>query len=60
MKVVMEISDDEYELPLAIADNPSQLAKLLNIDHASVYKTLARPHKRFCKYVEVEIEEDEE
>ena len=60
MKLYMEITTDEYELPLAVADNPTDLARMLHVDRSSVWLCLHRNKGiKKSKYIVVEIEEDE-
>lgn len=60
MKLYMEITTDEYELPVAVADTPTDLARLLNVTRSSVWQCLHRNKGiKKSKYIEVEIEEDE-
>lgn len=58
--VYMEITLDEYELPVAVADSVVELAKLIKISADTIYNVMyhnkVRGLKR-CKYIKVELEE---
>lgn len=57
MYVYMEVSKDKYELPLAIADTPGELAKICCTTSSNVLSCIYHKKKRFVK---VKIEEDED
>lgn len=49
----MEVSNDEYELPLAVADSALELAKVLGLkDENSVISSVSRAKRGgyWCKY----------
>lgn len=49
----MEVSRDEYELPLAVADSAAELSRVLGLKDAnSVLSAIsrARRHGYWCKY----------
>lgn len=54
----MEITQDEYELPIAVSDTLRGLAKLRNVCPSSISKSINHS-KKFPKYIKVEVEEDE-
>ena len=62
MKVYMEVTQDKYELPLAVADSVKELARLRNISADTIYSVMyhsrVKGFKR-CKYIKVELEEGE-
>lgn len=52
----MEVSNDEYELPLAVADSALELAKVLGLkDENSVISSVSRAKRGgyWCKYKRV-------
>lgn len=62
MYVWMEISQDEYELPLAIAENAQELAKKCGASLSTVKSSASRAkHGKqdhgFCRFLQVELEE---
>ena len=68
MTLWMEITNDEYELPVAVADTASELAKLRGTNRGAIYSALSKYAKRqiknkekvpFCRYRKIEIEEDD-
>ena len=68
MTLYMAVTDDEYELPLAVCDLPSALARKLGVNTNTVAKELCYDRKgnRHCNgkrrgYIlkEVEVNDDE-
>lgn len=52
----MEVSNDEYELPLAVADSALELSKVLGLkDENSVISSVSRAKRggNWCKYKRV-------
>lgn len=51
----MEVSNDEYELPLAVADSALELSKVLGLkDENSVISSVSRAKRGYwCKYKRV-------
>ena len=47
--VYMYVSDDEYELPLAVADSSKELAEILGIKKNTVEVMLCRKNKQYKK-----------
>lgn len=63
MKVYMRVTSDELELPVAVADSISGLAKMLNMKPdslASIFSKVRKGSGRFKCYKIVEIEEEDE
>lgn len=61
MKVYIHVTRDKYELPLAIADSPSELARITGANRGTVASTLSlfRSGKyKHPQYQEVEIDDD--
>lgn len=55
MTLYMEVTQDEYELPLAVASSVRELARMLGKNRTTIYKML----KISNKYVRVEIPDEE-
>lgn len=60
MKLYVKISDDEYELPEAVAESRAELARMLGYGKNYAYTCMERAKKNGTKpnVVEVEIEEE--
>ena len=68
MTLWMEITNDEYELPVAVADTATELAKLRGVSRSGIHSAMLKYKSRqennknkvpFCKYKKIEIEEDD-
>ena len=44
--VYIEVTKDQFELPLAVADSPEELAQLRNVQRGSVIRALERKNSR--------------
>ncbi len=57
----MIVTNDEYELPLAVADSLAEIAKIAGIKKYSVASqiSVALRKKKRCQYVRVEYKEGE-
>lgn len=53
MKLYMKTTTDEYELPIAVEDSPTALAKKLGIDRNSISSMCS---KGVCGYYKIEVE----
>ena len=63
MKLYMKVTDDEFELPLAVAETKAELSRMLGYaskDGVSNAMSYARKHGGKTCFVEVEIEEEGE
>lgn len=62
MILYMMVTNDKYELPIAVADNAHELADMLGIKHGTVHSLMWRARKLHikCQYIKVEIDEEEE
>lgn len=62
MVVYMQVTKDEYELPVAIADTVAELAMLTGIKPNSISTSIskAKKYKRKSQYVKIEIDEGDE
>ena len=60
MVVYMEVTKDEYELPVAIADSPEQLAKICGTTSGTMRSFISheKAGRKKSKYKRVEIEDD--
>lgn len=60
--VYMKVTKDEYELPMAVADSVSLLARKLGISKSTIESTMsnARKYGYKCPYVKVELEEEDD
>ena len=54
----MEVTEDKYELPVAIADSLRELANMRKVSPSGICKRLHNT-KATVKYVRVEIDEKE-
>ena len=59
MYVWLEVSEDEYELPTAVANTAVELAKILHIPVNTIYVSRVRQGEK-CKYKCVEIDDEED
>ena len=59
--VYMKVTNDEYELPVAIADSFVELARMLGIKPQSIYDSMSHVKSRgsWTPYIRVEIGEEE-
>lgn len=63
MKLWMKVSEDEYELPLAVADSAEELSAMTGRTAGSIQAMVSKyKHgKKYCGYWRtVEIEEDDD
>lgn len=60
--VYMMVTKDELELPMAIANSVSELAKMVGTTSNVILCQISRAKKtgRRCRFVKVTIDEDEE
>ena len=60
MRVYMEVTKDKYELPVAIADTPTQLAKICHTSASNIYSSAYKRERGIKKgrFLRVNIEED--
>lgn len=61
MKLWMKVTDDEYELPIAIGDSAKELAARVGVTENVVHTLVYRKRKGINKssiYVKVEIEDE--
>ena len=58
--IYMKVTDDEYELPLAVAGSAAELARMVGVKENSIFIAIQRERKKGWKsrYVKVVVEED--
>lgn len=52
--VYMMITNDEYELPLAVADTVKELSEIINVSSNAIRSAISHKPKK-CIYVKVDI-----
>lgn len=59
MTVYMEVTNDEYELPVAVADTAKELAKLSRVDYSTVRRGLYKERQGIngSRYKKIEIDD---
>lgn len=61
MKVYMQVTDDEFELPVAVADSSGELAKIVGVSRNSILSAISHVkagRKKKSRYVSVEVDEE--
>lgn len=61
-KLYMKVTNDEYELPLAVAESISELAKMTGATKASLFSIFSRQRrgkKYSYSYREVDIDDED-
>lgn len=59
MTLYVRTTADKYELPIAVADSPKELAQMLGIKVESVYQRFWKAHPtRYWYKVEVDDDDD--
>lgn len=60
MVLFMEVTKDEYELPLAVAYSVRELAELRGMKENTIRNAMhrARINGRKCRFIKVEVEDD--
>lgn len=60
MVVYMEVTADEFELPIAVADSAGQLAKMCGTTKGTIFSLISHEKAgvQKSKYKRVEIEDD--
>ena len=60
MKVYMEITQDEYQLPLKVAENAYELANMCGVSRSCIYNYISQTNLGRIKnprYIKVEIDD---
>lgn len=60
MRIYVQVTPDEYELPVAVADSPEELAEITGHTVGTIKTTISKRKngKRKGKFLYVEVEED--
>lgn len=56
------VSNDKYELPIAVADTAAELARMLGVKHNTILSATCNAdagRTKWCKYKKVVIDDDE-
>lgn len=48
-RLYLYVSDDDYELPIAVADSPAVLGQMLGVEKQTVLSMISRKNKRYKK-----------
>lgn len=56
MTLYMKVSNDKYELPLAVADTGAELARMVGTTRGVVYSAISKGYKTYKK---LEVEDDQ-
>lgn len=61
MTLWLQITPDKYEHPVAIADTAGELARMIGVKPNNIHSAMSQARKKgcWCKYIKVEIEEDD-
>ena len=58
-KLYLKVTDDEYELPVAVADTMPELAEMVGVNHKTVYRGVKRYKQGSASaFIRVEIEDE--
>lgn len=60
MTIWMKVSEDGYELPEAVADTPSELAKIIGVKPNNISSAISKAKSRGykCMYQKVVVEDE--
>ena len=61
MILYMEVTSDKYELPVAVAESPRELAEMTRTKSSIIRSAIChmkQPGRRRSKYVKLEVEDD--
>ena len=61
MNIWLKVTNDKYELPVAVADSASELAQLLGIKKNNIFSAISHAQKQGykCQYRKVVIKDGE-
>jgi len=59
VKLYIRYSDDEYHLPVAVAESPGELAQMTGFKKSIILQSIAKGRQTFGKVV-IEEEDDDE
>lgn len=57
MKYYMKVTNDKYELPIAVAESPGELAQMLGVTKGTVLASIGH---HYANWIRLEIEDEEE
>ena len=60
MTIYMQVTSDEYELPVAVADSVKKLAKLAGVNEKTIHSSISHMKSGRNRRVEVEDEDEDE
>jgi hypothetical protein len=61
VKLYLLVTQDEFELPLAVADTQTELARMVGVSHRTIASTLCKYRKgeyKSARFREVEVEDE--
>lgn len=61
MKLYLYVTNDEYELPVAVADSPHELAKMLGVSANTVSNSIYKERigkTAHSQYKKIEVDDD--
>ena len=60
-KLYLAVTGDKYELPIAVADTPDELADKMGVRKCTILSVIshAKQHKKQCRYHRIEYSERE-
>lgn len=61
MKLYLKVTKDKYELPVAVADSPRELAKMIGVSRDTIFSALSHVKAgqvRSSTYKIVEVEDE--
>ena len=53
----MKVTNDKYELPIAVAESPGELAQMLGVTKGTVLASIGH---HYANWIRLEIEDEEE
>lgn len=58
MVLWLKVTNDKYELPLAVAESSRELEQMLGLNRKTVYKQVwnAEKTKTKCQYIKIEVD----
>ena len=62
MKLYLAVTNDEYEMPIAVCDNATDLAKACGVSKGTIFSEISRNNtsaKAKRKYLRIEVDENE-
>lgn len=55
------VSKDKLELPLAVADSPAELGRMIGVSKSTIDSSISHAKRKgkWCRYIKVKVEDDE-